>query len=593
MNRMRKITNGLLGAVLALALLLPLGGAVVPEAQAEEDTGAKLLAITFDDGPSQYTNELLDGLKARGAKATFFMCGVNGGNGTVKHRAEMERMLAEGHQLANHTWSHAAFGRLGAAKIKSEVAAVEEALFDVVGGAYMDLVRTPGGANNATIRANVGHPVITWRLDPMDWRDRNEDTVYNRIVERAKDGDVILLHDLYLTSVRGGLRAIDTLQQQGYEFVTVSELFRRRGVYLENGVFYNSAPNKGINRPGYSAPKLSVSYNAAGDTLVSVTGLESWMDVRYTLDGSAPTLRSPKYTGPITLKETATVSAAGFDRFATRTPVASEEIAGNVCAQPVLTSAEGGTLTFTTATPGASVYYTTDGSNPVSSGVPASGAIEAGLITRVIARASGRIDSPELTVTRAADGSYFTDVPIDHHDYLPISRAHEAGFMNGVADFVFAPGGATTRAQLVSILYRMAGEPAVDLSGLETRFSDVKAGDWCAAAVEWAAANGVVNGVDGRFLPTAGLKREQAAAILTRYAASLGLDTAAGDLGAYPDADKVSEYARDAFAWCLSEGLLEAQSGALRPADIATRGQMARMITALSAAADAEGGENA
>ena len=100
-------------------------------------------------------------------------------------------------------------------------------------------------------------PIILWSVDPLDWKYRNADTVYNNIIKGAHDGAIVLTHDIYQTSVQGALRAIDTLKAQGYEFVTVAELLRRRSITPQNGVVYTSAPNKGTNLPAYTAPTIT------------------------------------------------------------------------------------------------------------------------------------------------------------------------------------------------------------------------------------------------------------------------------------------------------------------------------------------------
>ncbi|MBQ9616784.1 MAG: polysaccharide deacetylase family protein, partial [Oscillibacter sp.] len=241
----------------ALLLLIVLTLTTTPAyAPARAAESKKLIAITFDDGPSANTPTLLDGLEARGAVATFFMCGSNGSHGVVKHSDLLPRMVSLGCQLANHSNTHPNFTKLTADQIQSQIAAVEPYLYEAVGDKYLEVVRIPGGSNTERIRANTAHPIIIWSIDPLDWRDRNEEIVYNRIMQKAHDGGVILLHDLYPTSIAAGLRAIDSLREQGYEFVTVSELFRRRGVYLQNGTTYTGAPNaeEAATKPAYTAP---------------------------------------------------------------------------------------------------------------------------------------------------------------------------------------------------------------------------------------------------------------------------------------------------------------------------------------------------
>ncbi|MBR3640987.1 MAG: S-layer homology domain-containing protein, partial [Oscillibacter sp.] len=490
------------------------------------------------------------------------------------------RMVAEGHQLANHTYSHANFSRLSAAKMKSEVAAVEADLFAAVGGPYTDLVRIPGGANTDLIRRSVPNPLIMWSVDPYDWKYRDEDIVYEKLTTAAFDGAVILLHDLYPTSVAAALRAIDTLQSDGYEFVTVSELFRRRGVYLQNGTVYRSALNtKGTTLPAYSAPTLSCAYREDGAAVVTAAGESPYLELHYTTDASLPTLASPLYTAPLVFTEAASLRVAGFDRFATRTPLAELSVR-TATATPRVESWDGTLMTLCCDTPNAVIRYSTDGSDPRRDGGEVyRGAFEPGTTTRVVAVAAGLQRSEIRTVTKTRQGDLFYDVPETHPELDAIDTVAALGLMNGTAPYVFSPDGPTTRGALVSILYRIAGSPE---TAYTARFADVTALTWCAAEVEWAAQNGVVNGVDQtRFLPAAPLKREQAAAILFRYAEAEKADESVLDV--YPDGASVSKYARAAFAWCLANGLLEPFGGTLSPAATATRAQMAHMVAALAA----------
>ena len=151
------------------------------------------------------------------------------------------------------------------------------------------------------------------------------------------------------------------------------------------------------------------------------------------------------------------------------------------------------------------------------------------------------------------------------------------GYMNGIAPNIFAPNAYVTRAQLVTILYRVAGEPATEFKGI---FSDVEDGQWYSAAIEWAAANDVVNGVgESKFNPMGYITREQIAAILYRYSKGLKVE---GDLEAFADGDTASSYAVDALAWAVQEGLIAGiKSGdvtILAPKDNATRAQIASII---------------
>ena len=150
--------------------------------------------------------------------------------------------------------------------------------------------------------------------------------------------------------------------------------------------------------------------------------------------------------------------------------------------------------------------------------------------------------------------------------------------MDGVGDNLFAPNSQTTRAQLVTILYRLEGEPEV--SGT-SGFTDVEADTWYTDAVAWAAANGIVNGVsETEFAPGKDITREQLATILFRYAEAKGYDVSArADLSAYPDADQIQSYATESVAWAVAEGLIQGfEDNTLRPAGNATRAQIATIL---------------
>lgn len=306
-----------------ILLIYPFSSVPCRTVDAEE---TKLIAFTFDDGPSDHTATLLDGLKACGAKATFFVNGENGPSlGASKYAGVLKRIVTEGHQLANHTYSHRVpFDSLTGDEMKAEVDGVNNLIFAANGGSYQPLVRTPGGALSTTIYENVEAPIILWSLDTLDWKHRNAETVYNTIMSGASDGDVVLLHDIHLTSVEAALRAIPELQKQGYECVTVSELFARRGVTLENGKYYTGAPNVGITAAPYEAPVISASLNTVTEkTRVTLSSKTSGMTLYYTTDGSVPTLGSNRYTKPFDVPHGTKLTVAGFDKFAARTPIAT------------------------------------------------------------------------------------------------------------------------------------------------------------------------------------------------------------------------------------------------------------------------------
>ena len=172
----------------------------------------------------------------------------------------------------------------------------------------------------------------------------------------------------------------------------------------------------------------------------------------------------------------------------------------------------------------------------------------------------------------------FTDVSADAWYAQAVQYVYENGLMDGIENNQFAPEHTTTRAQLVTILYRLEGQPAV--AG-ESGFTDVEADTWYTDAVVWAAANGIVNGVsDTRFAPGEEITRQQMAAILYRYAEAKGYDvTASADLSGHPDAETIQAYAQIPMAWACAQGLLQGfEDDTLRPAGNATRAQIATIL---------------
>lgn len=185
--------------------------------------------------------------------------------------------------------------------------------------------------------------------------------------------------------------------------------------------------------------------------------------------------------------------------------------------------------------------------------------------------------SVKFTVNRPAGPSAFSDVASGSTFAGDIAFVSQKGLMSGKEGGFFRPEEAVTRGQLVTILYRLEGQPAVSGVG----FPDVAAGSYCEKAVKWAAANGITaGGADGLFRPDAPISREQLAAFLYRYNNHKGYQTAKqADLGSFSDGDSVASYARDALAWANGAGLVNGTSdGRLNPSGGATRGQAAAIL---------------
>ena len=212
----------------------------------------KMVALTFDDGPGDYTGKLLDALKKKNAKATFFMLGERLASSST-YRKYLKRMVNEGHQIANHTYSHPMLTECSSSQITNQINDCRKYLVSA-GGNQKYYIRPPYGDYNSTVRNQANAPLIMWSVDPQDWECLNTNTVVNRVLNDVRDGDIILLHDIYSTSVNAAIQLIDKLQSRGYELVTVSELLRRRGITPKNGQVYFYARNTGTNLGPYVEP---------------------------------------------------------------------------------------------------------------------------------------------------------------------------------------------------------------------------------------------------------------------------------------------------------------------------------------------------
>ena len=194
------------------------------------------VALTFDDGPRRGTTDrLLEGLKERGASATFFLVGEE----AERYPELVRRMQAEGHQVGNHTWSHVRLEGASKAVIQEEVGKTEELLETLLGGSGYWL-RPPYGLITPGTEKLVRVPMVKWSVDPRDWENKNTDKVVQAILKHVKPNSIILLHDIYDTSVDAALKVVDTLEAQGYCFVTVEELLCLNGVTPEAGELYRT-----------------------------------------------------------------------------------------------------------------------------------------------------------------------------------------------------------------------------------------------------------------------------------------------------------------------------------------------------------------
>ena len=200
------------------------------------DPSKPMVALTFDDGPQPSVgNRIMDCLAQYGGKATFFMVGERVGS----YKTEVQRMVAEGHEVANHTMNHKYLQKLGAAQIQAQVNNGNDAI-QAACGVRPTLLRLPGGNHNATVLANAGMPMIQWNVDTLDWKTRNADKTVAAVLNHVKDGDIILMHELYGATGDAVARIVPELHKRGFQMVTVSQMAAAKGRRLEAGKLYSS-----------------------------------------------------------------------------------------------------------------------------------------------------------------------------------------------------------------------------------------------------------------------------------------------------------------------------------------------------------------
>ena len=203
------------------------------------------IAFTFDDGPGEYTDELLDCLEQNNAHATFFMLGQNVGS----WESEVQRMVDIGCEVGSHSWDHLNLYDLDMDAVAKEFSDTDAAL-EKACGQKASVARAPYGNWSDDIIATVQKPFFTWSLDSLDWSYKDVDKDYNEIMNGdLTDGSIILMHDIHEPSVQAAIKMIPELVQKGYKLMTVSELAAAKGVTLQNANysdFWDSSLQKGI-----------------------------------------------------------------------------------------------------------------------------------------------------------------------------------------------------------------------------------------------------------------------------------------------------------------------------------------------------------
>lgn len=200
------------------------------------DKSKKMIALTFDDGPNYNTSKVIDVLNKYDIKATFFVLGSR----AINNKDILKKMADSGMEIGNHTYNHLLLTKYDENKIRSEIEDTSEVIYSAT-KKRTKLLRPSYGSVNNKIKKVANMPIIIWDIDTLDWKYHNSKRITSRVVNKVRDGDIILMHDIYSASLNALSNIIPILQDNGYEFVTIDELFYYKGISLENGKVYGYA----------------------------------------------------------------------------------------------------------------------------------------------------------------------------------------------------------------------------------------------------------------------------------------------------------------------------------------------------------------
>lgn len=221
--------NGIAAEIAAVPTLVP---QAVPTP--EPKPRSKAVALTFDDGPStENTPKVLELLKQYNAHATFFVVGTRVATGTEVLKQE----VAQGCEIANHSWNHADMSKLSMKKVNWQYDKTAQLVKKLV-GYDITLLRPPYGAISQKMRDKLKHPMILWNVDTLDWKSKNPKSILKEVKKNVKDGDIILMHDIHPTTAEALKTVLPWLVKNDYDILTVSELAARKNAPLHNGKAY-------------------------------------------------------------------------------------------------------------------------------------------------------------------------------------------------------------------------------------------------------------------------------------------------------------------------------------------------------------------
>lgn len=213
---------GVFGILLCVVYV---SGASRKTGQTDLETSAKCsdempqLALTFDDGPSEYTITLSEGLKERGVQATFFLLGEN----MERNEVAVKQLAQDGHLLGNHSYHHVQLNKLSQSKACQEIVKTNNLIYEYT-GIYPMYVRPPYGEWDTKLDCGIDMIPVFWSVDSLDWKLKNTDQIVKKVLAQVEDGDIILMHDGYSTSVEAAFQIVDNLKKEGFRFVTADKM---------------------------------------------------------------------------------------------------------------------------------------------------------------------------------------------------------------------------------------------------------------------------------------------------------------------------------------------------------------------------------
>ncbi len=199
------------------------------------DPTRPMVAITFDDGPGKYTNDVLSILEKYNVHATFFVQGKS----VASYASVLQRAVSLGCEIGNHTWSHVDLSKSSASNIANQINSTNTAVYNAT-GVYPKLYRPPYGAYNKTVLNSIAMPAIMWSVDTLDWKTRNAAKTLESVRKSTKDGGIILMHDIHKPTLDAVESVVKHLLMNNFQLVTVSELIQTRQGSAVSGRTYNS-----------------------------------------------------------------------------------------------------------------------------------------------------------------------------------------------------------------------------------------------------------------------------------------------------------------------------------------------------------------